>query len=163
MAGGLMNLVSQGQQNIIINGNPNKTFWKSTFATHTNFGLQKFRIDYEGSRTLNLSEESVFSFKIPRYADLLMDSYISVQLPQIWSPIMPPQQVQTLTGETIYTDWAPYEFKWIEHLGAQMIKKITITCGNQTLQEFSGQYLLAMIQRDFSESKKKLFYEMIGE
>ena len=162
MAGGLMNLVSQGQQNVIINGNPSKTFWKSSYAKHTNFGLQKFRIDYEGSRTLQLSEDSDFLFKIPRYADLLMDSYISIKLPHIWSPIMPPQQVETVEGETVYRDWAPYEFKWIEHLGAQMIKKISITCGNQKIQEFSGQYLLSMIQRDFSESKKNLFYEMIG-
>lgn len=31
MAGGLLNLVSEGQQNIILNGNPEKTFWKSTY------------------------------------------------------------------------------------------------------------------------------------
>ena len=55
MAGGLMQLVSQGQQNIILNGNPSKTFFKSTFAQYTNFGLQKFRVDFEGSKTLRLS------------------------------------------------------------------------------------------------------------
>lgn len=162
MAGGIMNLVSEGQQNIIINGNPSKSFWKSTYAKHTNFGLQKFRIDYEGSRTLQLSEDTEFIFKIPRYADLLLDSYISVDLPNIWSPIMSPLIETDENSLSYYTDWAPYEFKWIEHLGAQMIKKITVTCGSQTLQEFSGQYLLSMIQRDFSESKKDLFYDMIG-
>ena len=30
MPGGLMNLVSQGQQNIVLNGNPTKSFFKST-------------------------------------------------------------------------------------------------------------------------------------
>ena len=35
MAGGLMQLVAQGQQNIILNGNPSKTFFKSTLKlTH---------------------------------------------------------------------------------------------------------------------------------
>jgi len=43
-----------------------------------------------------------------------------------------------------------------------MISRITITCGNQTLQEFSGAYLLAMVQRDFSAEKKALFDKMIG-
>uniref|UniRef100_A0A6C0E670 Major capsid protein N-terminal domain-containing protein n=1 Tax=viral metagenome TaxID=1070528 RepID=A0A6C0E670_9ZZZZ len=157
MAGGLMNLVSQGQQNIILNGNPSKTFFKSTYAQYTNFGLQKFRVDFEGSKTLRLSEESVFTFKIPRYADLLMDTYVSVTLPNIWSPIFPPTETSVGNGR-----WAPYEFRWIENLGAKMISKISITCGNYTLQEYSGDYLLASVQRDFNADKKALFNEMTG-
>jgi Major capsid protein N-terminus/Large eukaryotic DNA virus major capsid protein len=157
MPGGLMNLVSSGAQNIILNSNPSKTFYKATYAKYTNFGLQKFRIDYEGSTTLRLAEESVFTFKIKRYADLLMDCYLSVDLPNIWSPIVPPTQQEGSSGR-----WIPYEFKWIENLGSQMISKITITCGNQTLQEYSGAYLLAMAQRDFSAEKKALFDKMTG-
>ena len=75
-----MQLVSEGQQNIILNGNPSKTFFKSTYSKYTNFGLQKFRVDFDGTKTLRLSEESLFTFKIPRYADLLMDCYLSVEL-----------------------------------------------------------------------------------
>ena len=157
MAGGLLQLVSQGQQNIILNGNPSKTFFKSTYAHYTNFGLQKFRVDFEGARTLRLTEESTFTFKIPRYADLLMDCYISVDLPNIWSPIIPPNEVAGNNGQ-----WIPYEFRWIENLGAQMISKVTITCGNQTIQEFSGAYILAAVQRDFPGEKKILFDKMIG-
>jgi hypothetical protein len=144
MAGGLLNLVSQGQQNIILNGNPSKTFFKAKYAKYTNFGLQKFRVDFEGAKTLRLTEESSFTFKIPRYADLLMDCYVSVDIPSIWSPILPPQNTTT------NTNWAPYEFKWIENLGSQMIRQVSITCGNQTLQEVSGAYLLAQVQRDFN-------------
>jgi hypothetical protein len=162
MPGGLMNLVSVGQQNIILNGNPSKTFFKSTYAQYTNFGLQKFRVDFEGSKTLRLSEPSTFTFKIPRYADLLMDCYLTIAMPNIWSPIMPPQTVSQSDGTTTYTDWAPYEFKWIENLGAKMISKVSIICGNYTLQEYSGDYLLASIQRDFSGVKKNLFDEMSG-
>ena len=86
MPGGLMNLVSQGQANIVLNGNPEKTFFKSTYKKYTNFGLQKFVNNFEGSKSLRLSEESTFDFKILRYGDLLMDTYLSVQLPNIWSP-----------------------------------------------------------------------------
>ena len=145
-----MQLVSEGQQNIILNGNPSKTFFKTTYYKYTNFGLQKFRVDFEGAKTLRLNEESTFTFKVPRYADLLMDCYLSVELPNIWSPIMPPIED---SPDTLYSNsgrWIPYEFKWIENIGAQMISRITITCGNQTLQEFSGSYLLAAVQRDFS-------------
>ena len=162
MPGGLMNLVSVGQQNIILNGNPSKTFFKATYAQYTNFGLQKFRVDFDGSKTLRLSEPSTFTFKIPRYADLLMDCYLSVALPSIWSPIMPPQQVTQSDGTVIYTDWAPYEFKWIENLGAKMISKISIVCGNYTLQEYTGDYLLSAVQRDFTGTKRALFDTMSG-
>lgn len=162
MAGGLLNLVSEGQQNIILNSNPSKTFWKTTYAKYTNFGLQKFRVDYEGAKSLQLTEESSFTFKIPRYADLLMDCYLSVQLPTVWSPVFPPRLITNPDGSQSYTDWAPYEFKWIDNIGSQMISKITITCGNQKLQEFSGQYLLSTVQRDFNTDKKTLFNEMTG-
>ena len=161
MAGGLLNLVSEGQQNVILNGNPSKTFFKAAYAKYTNFGLQKFRVDFDGSKTLRLNEDSLFTFKIPRYAELLMDTYISVTLPHIWSPIMPPVEPVNAT-DTGNRQWAPYEFRWIENIGAQMIRKITITCGSQTLQEFSGAYLLAMIQRDFPGEKKVLFDKMSG-
>jgi hypothetical protein len=162
MAGGLLNLVSSGQQNVILNGNPSKTFWKAAYLKYTNFGMQKFRIDFEGSTTLRLAESSTFQFKVPRYADLLMDTYIVLDLPSIWSPILPPQQFVNEDDTTSYTDWAPYEFKWIDYIGAMMIEKITINCGNQKLQEYSGSYILNMARRDFTGQKLKLFYEMIG-
>jgi hypothetical protein len=162
MTGGLLNLVSEGQQNVILNGNPQKTFWKTTFKKYTNFGMQKFRLDYEGTPSLNLTTESTFVFKVKRYADLLMDCYISIAMPTIWSPIFPPQAVEQSDGTTVYTDWAPYEFKWIDNLGAQMIERITITCGNQKLQEYSGRYLLASVQRDYAGVKRALFDEMSG-
>ena len=162
MAGGLMQLVSSGQQNIILNGNPTKSFFKSTYRQYTNFGLQKFRVDYEGSKTLRLTEESTFMFKIPRHADLLMDCYLSVALPNIWSPILPPQE-ETIDSAKSFSKWAPYEFKWIQNIGAKMISKISITCGNYTLQEYSGDYLLAAVQRDFNASKLELFNRMAGQ
>ena len=159
MAGGLMQLVSQGQANILLNGNPSKTFFKSTYAKYTNFGLQYFRVDYEGTSTLQLSADSTFIFKIPRYADLLMDAYLSFDLPNIWSTILPPQ-VDPVTGQL--SDWSPYEFKWIDNIGTSLIRNITITCGNQKLQEYSGEYLNAMVQRDFNNTRKDLYNRMTG-
>jgi len=157
-----MQLVSQGSQNVILNGNPEKSFFKCTYKKYTNYGKQNFRIDFEGTPVLSLTNESTFTFKIRRYADLLMDCYICITLPNIWSPIMPPQAYTNPDGSTGYTNWAPYEFQWIKNLGAQIISKVTINCGNQQLQQYSGQYILASAQRDFSGQKLKLFDEMIG-
>ena len=115
MAGGLLNIVSEGNNNIILTGNPTKTFFNVTYSKYTNFGLQKFRLDYEGSRDLRLNEESTFKFKVKRYAELLMDTYLVINLPDIWSPIHHP---------TVHTGnlWAPYDFRWIKNIGTNMIK-----------------------------------------
>lgn len=154
MPGGLLNIISYGNQNVILTGNPSKTFFKCTYAKYTNFGLQKFRLDFDGLRTLRMTESSTFTFKVPRYADLLMDTYLVMTLPTIWSPIVPPTDC---SGE-----WRPYEFKWIKNLGTQMIQQVTFTVGGQIIQQFSGQYLTNLVERDFTGTKKELYYKMTG-
>ena len=154
MTGGLLNLIATGNQNVILNGNPKKSFFKSTYLKYTNFGLQKFRIDFDGQKKLRMTEESKFTFYVPRYAELLMDTYVCVTLPSIWSPIHPPANVGDM--------WAPYEFRWIENLGTQMIKEIVISVGGMTLQRFSGHNLAAIVERDLDNTKRDLYNQMTG-
>ena len=154
MTGGLLNIVSYGNQNIILNSNPKKSFFKTTYAKYTNFGMQKFRIDFNGLRNLRMSEESRFTFTVPRYAELLMDTYLVVTLPTIWSPIYPPLSC----GDA----WRPYEFRWIENLGTQMIKEVVFSVGGQVLQRMTGKYLLAQVQRDLNGTKRFLYDSMTG-
>ena len=101
MPGGLLNIQSVGDNDIIFYRSPNKTFFKVTYSKYNNFGMQKFRIDYDGLRELRPSEQSIFKFKVPRYADLLMDTYLVMTIPDIWSPIYHPVLDNNNT-------WAPY-------------------------------------------------------
>ena len=59
MVGGIMNLISHGAANIILNGNPQKTFFKAKYNKTTNFGLQRIRLEYEGQRHLSFDKENV--------------------------------------------------------------------------------------------------------
>ena len=154
MPGGLLNLISYGNQNIILNGNPSKTFFKTVYAKYSNFGIQKFKIDYSGLRNLQLNEESSYTFKIPRNAELLLDTYLVFDLPDIWSPIIPPVDVMD--------NWKPYEFRWIDDIGTNIIKNITLSIGGQIIQTYSGEYIKNMVDRDFSQCKKELFNKMTG-
>lgn len=158
MAGGLLNLVAYGNQNIILNSNPKKTFFKSTYAKYTNFGLQKFRIDYSGQNGLDLTTETKFTFYVPRYAELLMDTYIVINMPNIWSPILPYNIKDLLNLKS----WAPYEFKWIDNLGTKMIKEVVISVGGQVLQKLSGNYLLALVERNYNGTQRDLYDRMTG-
>jgi hypothetical protein len=154
MPGGLLNIIAYGNQNIILNGNPTKTFFKATYAKYTNFGIQKFRTDYNGSRSLNLNESSTFTFKIERQAELLMDTYLVFTLPDIYSTILPPEEVGDI--------WKPYHFRWIHNIGTSIIEEVTFRIGGQVIQRFSGEYLKSVVERDYDEAKKKMFYDMTG-
>jgi len=164
MPGGLLNLISCGNQNVILNGNPSKTFFKTVYAKYSNFGVQNFQIDYTGNRNLNLNEDSTYTFKLPRNAELVLDTFMAFDLPNIWSPIMPPtgNAIPVPGGATITDVWKPYEFKWIDNIGTNIIKNITLSIGGQIIQSFNGEYIRNLVDRDFSQSKKNLFDKMIG-
>jgi len=155
MAGGLLNIVSIGNANIFLTGNPTKTFFNVVYSKYTNFGLQKFRLDYDGARDLRLTTDSVFTFKVKRYAELLMDTYVVLTLPDIWSPVYSP------TTDTS-GNWSPYEFRWIKDIGSKIIRSIDINCGSLKLQSYTGDYLAALVDRDFSAEKKDLYNKMTG-
>lgn len=157
MAGGLLNLVSHGQESIFLFGNPKKTFFKATYKQITNFGMQKFRIDYEGSRNLRVNEESKMIFKIPRYAELLKNSFVVVNIPDIWSPLYFNPDGNGGAGE-----WVETGFKWVEELGTTLIKDVEISSGGQILARYNGEYFSCVHQRDSSTEKKELWDRMTG-
>ena len=156
MTGGLMNLTAAGNENIVIHGNPKKTFFKAVFKKHTNFGLQRFRIDFEGNRVLNFTTPTVLDFKIPRYAEMLYDTYVCVTLPDIYSPLL--YKGENQLGRNLI----PYEFRWIDELGSNMIQEVEIYTGGTTLAKYSGEYLSCIKERDFNGAKKDLWNRMTG-
>ena len=161
MTGGLMNLVAYGSENLLFNGNPKKTFFKATYNKYTNFGLQRFRIDFEGSKILNERTNTVLDFKIPRYAELLYDTYLVVNLPNIYSPLYNFLKEEGVVSKNGYY-FAPYEFKWIEEIGTNFIEQIEIYSGGVSLSKYSGEYLNCLKERDYNNSKKNLWNRMTG-
>lgn len=196
MGGGLLNLVSYGNLNIIVNGNPQRSLFVATYKQYTNFGLQKHIINCNiTTPKLKENESSTFNFTIARLGDLIADTFFTLQMPYIWSPVfVEPTDIydnprtpysskieeglyviaNSETSETSETSTnrkltdahiphvQPFEFKWIEDLGSQLIKKISVSIGDTIIQEFSGDYLTAMVKRDFTNEKKELFNEMTG-
>ena len=153
MTGGLMNLVAYGSENLLFNGNPKKTFFKATYQKYTNFGLQRFRIDYEGAKNLNLKTNTVLDFKIPRYSELLYDTYFVINLPNIYSPFFH-YSTEGLASPLNGHEFGPYEFRWIEELGTNMIQEINIYSGGVSLAKYSGEYLNCLKERDYNNVKK---------
>ena len=155
MPGGEMSMIVEGNQNVILNGNPTKTFFTSVYKKYTNFSIQKFRLDYNGLRELQTTQESVFVFSVKRYADLFADIYLCVTLPDIYSPVYP------FSSSESNGQWVPYEFQWIKNIGFMMIKELEIYYGGTTIQKCSGDYLNVMRYRDMGNNTV-ILDEMIG-
>ena len=152
MAGGLLNLVAYGTESILLYGNPQKTFFKVVYKRITNFGMQRFRVDYSGSRELSLTEEKTMDFKIPRNADLLGDTYVVVNIPDVWSALV----------KDTSDNWCETGFRWIEELGSNMIRRVHIHTGGTTLAVYTGEYLSTVVQRDYTSEKRDLWNRMTG-
>ncbi|ALH22994.1 major capsid protein 2 [Chrysochromulina ericina virus CeV-01B] len=168
MGGGLLNLVAKGNINVILNGNPQKTFFKKTYAKYTNFGLQRFKISYQNQNRITLFANSIFKFRIPSDGDMLLDTFFSINLPNIYSPIYVRPTPLDENGEAVPKDsnknpyCQPYEFKWIENIGSQLIRKVTYLIDGRPIQEYSGHYLYCKSQRDLTSSGREQFDQMTG-
>ena len=172
MGGGLLNLVAKGNINVVLNGNPQKTFFKKTYAKYTNFGLQRFQIPFYNENRITLFADAEFRFVIPFNGDMLMDTFFSINVPNIYSPIYTsPYPVNSKgnpispeTGKDISRNFycQPYEFKWIENLGSQLIKKVTYLIDGRVIQEYSGHYLYCKSQRDLDTGSREKFDQMTG-
>jgi hypothetical protein len=157
MPGAIMSLAAnkKGNNSVFLIGTPSKTFFKSSYSKYSDFALQRFRLDYEGLKDLNLTSSSTFQFKVKRYGDLLNECFLVITLPNIYSPIYHPT---SQTGNR----WSCYEYKWINNIGSLIIKEMMISSGGTTLQKFSGEYLMNAVDRDFTAEKKELFNRMTG-
>jgi hypothetical protein len=155
MPGGLLNLASVGNQNVLFNSNPQKTYWTSTHKRYTNFGMQNFRLDYEGLRQLSPTTDTVYNFKVKRYADLLTDTFFVINVPNIYSPVFP-------CGCTSEDPWVPYEFKWIKNLGAMMIRTLKFSIGGAVIQSMTGHDIVALANRDLTPAQKNKWDVMVG-
>lgn len=153
MAGGLLNLVSYSQSSILLFGNPTKSIFQCAYKKITNYGMQKFRIDYEGSRLLRMNEETKMEFKVPRYGDMLYETCLVLNIPDIWSPVY---------YDTNNQEWVEYGFKWIQELGSNMIKEVEILADGQSLAKYTGEYFSLIAKRDYEERKLDIWNEMTG-
>ena len=157
MAGGLLNLLANensNMANVHFIGNPSTFFFYSTFNQFCNFAMQKFRVDYNGSNDLQQNNSTNITFIMPRYADLLTDTYLSVTLPDIFSPIYNDPATDISFGS--------FDFRWIKDIGTNLISEIKISIGGSTIQKYSGQYIKNIVERDFEAQKKDIFNKMIG-
>lgn len=151
MGGGMLNLISTTTLDVILTGNPDITFFKKKYRKYVNFGMQYFRLECDSKYNLDYNNETYINFTVPRYADLINDSYLVINLPDIYSE--PP---------FVYTNKYCPKFKWIRDLGFNIIKKVSITIGGQLITEYSGEYLINLRDRENNDARVEKINQMTG-
>jgi len=142
MAGGLIQLLAWGNQNVYLNGNPSITFFKKTFKTHTNFSMESIRVNLNRTDA-NVYENTIFKAKIDRHGDMIQQVYFVFELPDILSP----------------SDLA---FRWVDFIGESIINSYHISIGGSIIDKQDGEYLHLMNHLSIPEEKRKLYERMIG-
>jgi hypothetical protein len=75
MAGGLMQLVAYGAQDVYLTGNPKVTFFQAVYRRHTNFAMENIEQTVNGTP----ADNGRVSVTIARNGDLVSDMYIELK------------------------------------------------------------------------------------
>lgn len=158
MPGGLLSLVCYGNENIILNGNPQITWFYKTFLRHTHFSQEPIQIPLEGPNILQMDSPILVKTKIPRQGDLLSDLVLRIQVPDIFSKAY---VSQNHSGNYVLD--RKYEFAWVRHLGVRMIQSVTFTIGGQKIQEFNSDWISARASLDLNTTQYAKWRYMVGD
>lgn len=162
MTGGLMQLVGKGAQDQLIVGNPSFTHFRSVYKRHTDFAMEHFRLVFK-TNNLNLPQSGSLTLraKVERYAQLLHDCYLTLTLPNIYSPVSPITQ-GTHPEVNANATAIGYEFQWIKNIGYNMINYVAILINGQEIVRHTGEWMKLYSSLKFDANKKDILNQMMG-
>ena len=117
MAGGLMQLVAYGAQDIYLTGNPQITFFKVVYRRHTNFALESIEQTFNG--TVDFSRK--VSCTVSRNGDLISRAYLQLDLPEL-----------AIGGGKLIS--------WTHYVGHSLIDYVNIEVGGQEIDRHYGDW-----------------------
>ena len=118
MAGGLLQIVAYGFQDVYLTNDPQITFFKVIYRRHTNFSIQLFEKTITESPDFGKHVKT----KLYRLGDLATKMYLRVVL----------NAVTTQPG---------VPFAWVRRLGHAMINQVTCEIGGNTIDRHYGTWL----------------------
>jgi len=158
-----MQIVGKGAQDHLVIGNPSFTHFRSVYKRHSDFAMEHFHVVFKTSN-LNLPASGSLTLraKIERYAQLLHDCYVSVTMPNIYSPVSPISTPTTHTNVNPNATAIGYEFQWVRSLGYNMINYVAILINGQEIVRHTGEWMKLYAALKFDANKKDILDRMIG-
>jgi hypothetical protein len=135
MAGGLIQLVAVGVQDIYLIGNPQITFFKTVYKKYTNFSMESIQQPIDGR--LDFGQQ--IEITIQRKGDLIKDIIFEILL-----PILP-------TG-----------YYWTNGIGNVLMKQVDLEIGGQLIDRHFSEWLDIWHQLTTNEGLIGAYHTMVG-
>ena len=143
MAGGLMQLVAYGAQDVYLTGNPQITFWKVTYRRHTNFAMESIEQTFNGQADFGRRVTCTIS----RNGDLAYRTYLQITLPEIGQSLN--------SGGDLYA-------RWLDFPGEQLVSQVEVEIGGQRIDRQYGDWMHIWNQLTLSKEQERGYFKMVG-
>ena len=132
MAGGLMQLVAYGAQDVYLTGNPKVTFFQAVYKRHTNFAMENIEQTVNGTP----GADGRVSVTVARNGDLVADMYVEMKA-----------GAKAATGEDA----------WIAE---RAVKDVELSIGGQRIDKHYQKWWRLYSELYLDESKKANYGKM---
>lgn len=161
MPGAILQLIGRGAQDQLITGNPSYTQFRSVYKRHTDFAMEHFRLYFKTSiLSFPTSGTMTMRTKVERFAQLINDCYLSITLPDIFSPVYPTTNIPA--GINSNSNAIPYQFQWVRNIGYNMINRVSILINGQEIVRHTGEWMKIYANLQFDANKRAILDRMIG-
>ena len=144
MAGGLLQLVAYGAQDLYLTGNPQITFFKVVYRRHTNFAVESRRLVFNGSP--NFGTSSVCN--IQKGPDLLHKLYLEINVDA--------GKIKCDSTNDIKA------FRFLNWLGHILLRRVSFNIGGTEIDKHDGEWYHLYNELSQSSNKAEAYAEMVG-
>ena len=138
MAGGLMQLVAYGAQDVYLTGSPEVTFFKNIYRRHTNFSVEPIEQTFNGTCDFG----KTVTCEINRNGDLVTKMYLYLHLPAV-------------AGDQ-------GEWGYARRLGHAVIDEVKVEIGGSEIDEHYGDWLNIWHELTRNPNHDRGYDQMIG-
>lgn len=141
MAGGLMQLVAYGAQDVYLTGNPQITFFKVVYRRHTNFSMECIEQTMSGNPDFGRK----VSVTVLRNGDLATRLYLRVTLNSVVDA--------SFAGK----------FAWVRRLGHELINNIDVEIGGSQIDKHYGTWMDIWYELTHTSEQERGYKKCIGD
>lgn len=146
MGGAILQLVTNGVQDMYLTGDPHITFFKIVYRRHTNFAIESKKQYFTSEPNFGQS----VSFTLDNQGDLLSKMVLYVEIPS----------VPKIYDKNSLEENPNAKFAWVNNLGFALINEISIEINGYVIDKQYGEFMYIWSQ--LSDKKKDSLNKMIG-
>ena len=141
MPAGEIQLVAYGDENIVLNQDPQITFFKIIYRRYTNFSIETVRNNFLYQPKFGKK----YSVELGKLGDLVHKMWLVIELPDI--PII--YSIDNILDKRI-------KFKWAQKVAYALIDYIEIEIGGQTIQKQWGEWMNVLNELNWNNYNSSL-------